>query len=444
MLEPDRAGRLADAALHHVDADGVEVVVEAVEEELNRFTADHPVQNILRGEACVSVRVQTGGRQGKASTGVLTEDAVRRTAQRALDVARRMPKPVDALPPLPGPQQFSLRGAEPEAVDPVATARAVGAVTEACRAASCAAAGILASTSTLMLVRNSAGLDVCDLDRHAEVSVSAFREDGAGWANRIADRREGLDTHAVASRAVEKTLASRAPQPVPPGHYTVILEPSAVSSLLLFTASHGFGAQQVMDGTSFLSGRLGEPVLGENITLEDDCHHPITVGPVFDGEGLPRSKVTLVERGVAKALVHDQITARRAGCSSTGHAQPQPSPSGPAPSNLVLAPGVGSTEDLVRDVERGILVTQFHYTNMVEPTALTLTGMTRNGTFLVEKGEVVGAVRNMRFTQSLVEALNRVSALGSDATLASALFGGYVVVPSLRIDGFGFSSGTDF
>jgi predicted Zn-dependent protease len=415
-----------------------------VDEQLLRFTAEHPVQNLVRGEACVSVRVLVDGRQGKASTGVLTEEAVRRTAERARAVARLMPRPAEELPPLPGPQQWTLRGAGPEPSDPAATAASVGAITEACRGAQCAAAGILSGVTTLRLVRNSAGLDVCDTDRHAEVSVSAFREDGAGWASQIAGSRAGLDAGAIAARAVDKTLASRKPRPVPPGRYTVILEPAAVSSLLLFTARHGFGAQQVLEGSSFLSGRLGEPVLGSNVTLEDDCQHPITVGPVFDGEGLPRTRVTLVQGGVAKAVVHDRLTARRAGCASTGHALPQPSTHGPAPGNLVLAPGTGGTEDLMRDVKRGILVTQFHYTNMVEPTALTLTGMTRNGTFLVENGEIVGAVKNMRFTQSLVEAFNRVSALGGDATLASALFGGYVVVPSVRVEGFGFSSGTGF
>jgi PmbA protein len=168
------------------------------------------------------------------------------------------------------------------------------------------------------------------------------------------------------------------------------------------------------------------------------------VGHTFDGEGMPRSPLALIERGVATNVVHDRATAHRFGCRTTGHATPQPSSSGPLASNLVLATGEGGTEALLRGVDRGILVTQFHYTNMVEPTKLTLTGMTRNGTFLVERGEVARAVRNLRFTQSLVEALGRVTGLGGDATLCSALFGGHTVVPSVRIDGFHFSSGTEF
>ncbi len=477
MLDSDRARQLARAALAASTADATEVTVECQQQELNRFTADHPVQNVLRATASVAVRVQVGGRQGKASTGTPTEDAVRRTVARALAAAKL--SPAQDLPPLPGPpgtggaagpdgargvrgaggaggagraagtssSGYRLRGGGPLPSDPDATADAVGSITEAARGAGCRAAGIHHGVSTLRLVANSSGLAVDDWDTVAQISVSAFRDDGAGWACATGARHGTLDAPAVARRAVQKAVASRAPRAVPPGRYTVVLEPSAVSSLLLFTVSHGFGAQQVMDGCSFLSGRLGEPVFGENVSVSDDAFHPLTVGPVFDGEGLPRQRVTLVERGVARSVVHDQLTARRAGCASTGHALPQPSREGPQPGNLCLLPGDGArggTEELIRGVKRGLLVTQFHYSNVVEPTKLTLTGMTRNGTFLIENGEIVGAVKNMRYTESLVEAFRRVTALGGNAELSSALFGGWVVVPSVRIEEFQFSSGTEF
>jgi len=447
MLDPARARSLAEHALsaaRRAGAQQAEVTVEAQDEELNRFTHEHPVQNVLRSTACVSVRVRVDGRQGKASTGSPTPEGVARAAERALAVARL--SPAGDLPPLPGPQAHALRGAGPLRADPEATAGAVGAVTEACRAQGCRAAGIHHGVSTLRLLMNTQGNAVHDWDTVAQVSVSAFRDEGAGWACAIGDGHRALDAPSVAARAVDKALASRAPRAVPPGRYDVVLEPAAVSSLLLFTASHAFGAQQVLDGSSFVAGRLGEPVFGENVTLTDDAHHPLTVGPVFDGEGLPRQRVTLVERGVARSVVHDQVTAKRLGCASTGHSLPQPSRDGPQPGNLCLQPGAtaGGTAELIRGMKRGLLVTQFHYSNVVEPTKLTLTGMTRNGTFFVENGEIVGAVKNMRYTESVVEALKRVTGIGSDLRLASALFGGWVVVPSVRIEGFGFSSGTEF
>ncbi len=444
MLDPERARRLAHVALEESRAAETEVSVTQYEQELNRFTADHPVQNLVRRLARVAVRVRVDGREGKASTGTPTDEAVRRTVRRAVEVARRMPVAGEILP-LPAAQEgYRLRRPDPLSPDPGQTADAVARMTGLCRERGCTAAGVKGVANDLRLIANSNGLEVWDLDTQANVSLSVFHGAGAGWASGVAPRRDGLDDGAVAERAVGKAIASTTPDSVPPGDYTVVLEPAAVSALLLFAAYKGFGAQQVHDGSSFLAGKIGERVAHESISIEDDVHHPQTVGHVFDGEGVPRAPVSLIANGVACGVVHDRRTAKRTGCRTTGHAMPQPSMMGPLPSNLVLAPGTGRTDDLVRGVDRGVLVTEFHYTNMVEPTRLTLTGMTRNGTFLIENGVVTRPVKNMRFTQSLVEALGRVAGVGGDARLSGALFGGHMVVPSLAIDGFHFTSQTEF
>ncbi|MCE9636871.1 MAG: TldD/PmbA family protein [Planctomycetes bacterium] len=444
MLDRDRARRLAETALRASAADETEVVVEQTEQELNRFTADHPVQNLVRLLSRVSVRVRVDGHEGKASTGSTTDDAIRRTVERATAVARMMPRPATDLLPMAGRQEYTLRNREAVAPDPDATAKSVASMTARARGEGCRAAGIQSAENELRLVMNSRGLDVSDLDTRAEISFTVFKDDGAGWATGISHDRSGVSEESIAERAVTKALRSRNAVAVKPGHWTVILEPPAVASLLLFASYKGFGAQQVEEGSSFLAGKIGQKVVGDGVSIADDCHHPLAVGHTFDGEGLPRVAVPLIDRGVATGLVHDRATAHRFGCRSTGHATAQPSSSGPIASNLVLAAGTGSTADLLRGLDRGILVTQFHYTNMVEPTQLTLTGMTRNGTFLIDRGEVANPVKNMRFTQSLVEALRRVTGIAGDASLASALFGGYTVVPSVRIEGFHFSSGTEF
>lgn len=444
MLDADTAARWAERCLAASPADETEVVVDALGQEVNRFTTEHPVQNLVREEVALAVRVRVDGREAKAVTGVLSDDGVQRVVERACDLARRAPRLDDDAPALPAGYDLAPRDDGPLAVDPVATAERVAAVTEPCRAADARAAGIHETSSRLRVVRNSAGLAVHDWTRHGEVSLSVFRDDGAGWANHIASDPGALDVDAVAARAVDKALRSRGAEGMSPGHATVVLEPSAVASLLLFTAGFGFGAQQVHEGNSFVSGRLGEPVLGDGVTIVDDVDDPRTLGHRFDGVGARRRRVVLIDGGVATGVVHDARTAARDGCASTGHARPQPDASGPLPSNLILECGTGSVDELIADVDDGVLVTEFHYTNVVEPTALTLTGMTRYGTFTIEKGEVARPLRNMRFTQSLVDAFRNITGIGGDATLCSALFGGHVVVPALRIDGFSFSSGTEF
>lgn len=444
MFDPDRADRLASVALSHRGPDEIEFHLEQSETQLNRFTHDHPVQNQLLDRACVRVRVRVDGREGSATTGTITEDGVRGAVDRAVAVARRMPLPKEAPAALPGPHEYELRGLDPLPVDADRTADAVRSLIEPCREQGVGAAGIHSGTNTFTLIANSRGLRVSDIDTRATVSLSTYQQDGAGWAGRSAATADALDEESIARRAVEKAVRSRSPRDFAPGHYTVVLEPAAVSSLLLFAGYKAFGAQQVDEGSSFLSGHMGEPVLGSNVSIFDDAHHPLTVGHTFDHVGVPRRRVELIREGIATGMVHDQRTASRHGCASTGHSEPQPSASGPLPHNLVLAGVGGATADLIRDVNRGLLVTSFHYTNMIEPMALTLTGMTRNGTFLIERGEVGPPVRNLRFTQSLVEALKRVTGFGDDPSLMSALFRGHMVVPSLRIDGFNFSSRTGF
>ena len=199
-----------------------------------------------------------------------------------------------------------------------------------------------------------------------------------------------------------------------------------------------------MEESSFLCGRSGEKLFPDSVSLADDANNAVYAGLPFDGEGTPRQRVELISAGTLGGPVTDQNTASKMGVPCTGHSLPQPNTHGPMATNLVLASGSESAESMLAGVERGLLVTQFHYTNLIEPRELTLTGMTRNGTFLVENGAVTGAVKNLRFTQSLVEALANVRAVGDRQEVAGALFDGEVVTPALAIDDFRFTSASDF
>jgi predicted Zn-dependent protease len=258
------------------------------------------------------------------------------------------------------------------------------------------------------------------------------------------DVRE-LDTAALGRKATEKAERSAHPVAVPAGKYTVVLEENAVAELVAFLGWVGFGAQSYQEGQSFLHGRLGQPVTGERITIVDDPFDPRTMGLPFDFEGVPKRRVPLIERGVAKGLVYDTLTARKDGVTSTGHALPPPNPEGPLPYDLVLATGEHTVDELVAATERGILVTRFWYNRVVDPRQTVITGMTRDGTFLIEKGRVTRGVRNLRYNESVIDVLARAERIGR--TAQPTVFDytkNCVVAPALQVRDFSFTGVTEF
>jgi predicted Zn-dependent protease len=223
----------------------------------------------------------------------------------------------------------------------------------------------------------------------------------------------------------------------------VVLEPSAVSTLVGFLAWIGFGGRVLAEGRSCFSGREDTRVAAEAVTIVDDAMAPGTLGIPFDFEGVPRSRVPLIERGVFRGGVHDLRTAKQVGARTTGHALPSPNPEGPFPLNLVMEPGDATVDDMVADTERGVLVTRFHYSNVVHAVESTITGMTRDGTFLIEDGEVAYPVKNFRFTQSILDALRDTTMIGRETELASEFFFSASRVPALKVESFNFSGRSD-
>ena len=239
-------------------------------------------------------------------------------------------------------------------------------------------------------------------------------------------------------------MRSQAPRALDAGVYPVVLEPAATATLVGFLSFMGFAGRAYVEGRSCFSGKAGETVAGANIDLWDDGTDPTTLGAPFDFEGVPKRRVRLVEGGVFRDAVYDLRTAKQAGVDgSTGHGLPSPNPEGPFPLNMFLGTGDATVDEMVAATERGVLVTRFHYSNIVNPMESSITGMTRDGTFLIEGGEIVGPVRNFRFTQSILEALSNVSMIGRDAELASEFFFSASRVPALKIEAFNFSGVSD-
>lgn len=448
ILDGDQALAVAERVLDASTADETEVTVESVTDRFVRYADVGPTQNADRERVDVSVRVRyregEGFREARARGGG-DEASALGALGRATALARQSPANVDAAP-LGGAVEVAATAPVPATLDHgfEDKARWVGRAVEACAERNLKPAGILRTTGISRAVANSAGRAVHGFNCRASFSLTATGASGSGFGERIAADVGDVDADAVVARAVGKAASAQNPVQLEAGEYTVVLEPSAVSSILLFAAYQGFGAREVEEQASFLCGRVGERVFSERLTIADDACNPIYPGMPFDGEGAAKTAVTLIDRGLLKGPVTDAAYARKLGVACTGHAQPQPSEAGPAPENLVVSAGEESVEQLIAGVGRGLLVTQFHYTNMIEPRELTLTGMTRNGTYLIENGEIAGAVKNLRFTETLVNAFSRVSGVSLEREVAGALFDGEVVAPTLRIDGFRFTSTTDF
>jgi predicted Zn-dependent protease len=247
-----------------------------------------------------------------------------------------------------------------------------------------------------------------------------------------------IDAEALARVACEKAASSAQPVAVEPGAWDVILEPDAVGTIVGYTSMLSFGALGVHEGRSAVAGRIGEQVCGDNITVWDDGLDPRGMMSSFDYEGMPRRRTMLIERGVAAGLVYDTATAATDGTTTTGHATP-PGGWGPLPRNLFMQPGPATVEEMIASTERGLLVTRFHYTNIVSPKQTILTGMTRDGTFLIEGGRIAGGVKNLRFTENILEALGRVEMIGQVGS-----FTGMMWAPAVKIGGFTFTGTTEF
>lgn len=463
LLQPDHALELLRGIVQKSPAEQTEATLECVEDRFVRFADVGPTQDADREryELCLRVRLApkdgsrgpfAGWREARASCGTLDEASTGAALERALTLAE-VSEPNAELVPMGGPVDVRESAAERPTMDHTFREKAawIERAVAACEERDLAPAGLVETTAMTRTLVNSNGREVHGARSRAAFSLTASSiggdagaGGGAGFAESIAANVERIDAGSVIRRAVGKAVQSRAPMAIDPGEYTVVLEPAAVSSLVLFAAYHGFGAREVHEKSSFLCGRVDEKTFPESLGIHDDAGNEVYPGFHFDGEGSPKRRVPLLEGGALRGPVTDERWARKLGVANTGHARPQPSPEGPAATNLVLSPGNESLDQLVAGVRRGLLVSQFHYTNMIEPCDLTLTGMTRNGTFLIEDGRVTHAVKNLRFTHSLVDALRGVTGVGNRLEVAGALFDGEVVCPALRIDGFRFTSTTDF
>jgi len=314
------------------------------------------------------------------------------------------------------------------------------------RDAGLVAAGALKTSVTELAVTNSLGISAYSRATSADVSTVVMSGTSAAYAASLALDLNDLDFEAIGREAVEKCQRCQHPRPLDPGEYTVILEPYAAADFLHMMTYTGFGATSLQEGRSFMTGRLGQQIVDPRVAVYDDGLSPDGIPMPFDFEGVPKQRVALIDGGVARGVVYDTYTAgKEPGQISTGHALPAPNVMGPVPLNVFMVPGEATLDEMVQSTERGIYITRFWYTRPVEPREVVITGTTRDGTFLIEGGEIAYPVRNLRFTQSYVEALSGVEAVGNQAKLLTGV--GDIArdsVPALKLAHFRFTGATEF
>ena len=440
-------GRIVENVLRLAKLAGAgetEVHIDETTDALTRFANNGIHQNVAEQGLTISIRTATDWRTARATTNRTDEDSLRGAIEASLSLAHSQPRDPRLLP-MPGRQRYrsvSRFVAQTAALMPEDRARAVRRVCDLAGRRGQVAAGIFASGQMQTAMGNSRGLFAAYRQTRAEFSVTMQEEGATSWAKANSASVAGFNSLELAQRASDKAHRSTGPRELEPGRYTVILEPAAVLDLVGFLF-YDFAATALEDKRSCLNGRIGKQVFGKNITIRDDVYHPLQLGVPFDGEGLPRQRVLLVDGGVPKNLVYSRYAAKRARKKPTGHGFPLPNEYGEAPMNLVFSGGKASFDQMITSTERGLLATRLWYIREVDPYEKVLTGMTRDGLFLVEKGRVTTAVRNFRFNQSILEMLRNVELLGP-AVRATGEEAFEMVVPAMKIGDFRFTEVTKF
>ena len=443
MLGPEHIRpRLRDALRHCPAGADADIYLTASEQALTRFANNRIHQNVAHQDAVAHVRVAVGKRQGRAVTNNLSAGGLADAVRQAADFARLMPEDPDfpGLPePAPAPSvaayDFATAGCDAER-----RAEMAGMVCRKAGARGLDGAGFCRTGVTELAVMSTRGADAYHVGSFAGLLITARSDDAAGWAKGGGWRMDNIDAEALADEAIGKARRGRNPQELEPGEYPVVLEHYAVDDMLEALSFYGMGAQMVQDGRSWMNEAVGQSVMSPLVSIRDDGLDPSGWPAPFDAEGVPRQRVDIVTDGVVQGPVYNTYTAARAGVASTGHQRG--ATGGPTAANLFMRPGDRTTEQLIASLPLGLYVTRFYYTRLAHNRGCVMTGMTRDGTFLIENGELTRPIKNLRFTQSYVAALAGCRALSSAAQLNLNEAGVAMHVPAALLESWRFTGQT--
>lgn len=448
MAHEDDVTAILECALAAANADEADAVVIATDRNISRFANSTIHQNMSETTAELSLRVVVDGAFGLASTTVFDDEEIRRTAGLAREAAR-------LARPLPRFRGLYRNGAPLAALDtwdeataaiaPAEKARHLREVFDRGRRSSIEYAGSYTTSAMHVAVGNSHGLRRSCRTTFADATLIAIHPDGSGYATRCARTADGAGVIGLGEESASKaTMLLDARETFEPGRYDVIVEPAAIAEVMDWMNMIAFSGQSFEDGSSFFVGNIGSRMLSESITIADDATDPDFLPFPFDLEGFAKHRIALVERGIIRTPVVDKAWSDRLGISPTGNAWHLGAPDHGSASHLSIQGGSASREELIRSTERGVWVTRFNYVNgLLEPRTALMTGTTRDGTFLIRDGRIAGRLPNLRWTQSIVEALANVAGVTAERRAVGTWYNpfGGTVAPTLKIRGWNFTAG---
>ena len=462
MLTREKAADIFDRIRCFSSADEVEAIFTGSRFALTRFANNAIHQNVEEENSIVSMRTNFAGRTARATTNQFDDESLQRAVAASENLARVQAPDPDLLPITTADEADSGDqniGAtrffdQTAAITPSDRADVVKSIVSVAGKHKLTTAGIYSNSESGEGIFNSRGLANWHRQTLAEISITMLADDSSGWQKTNSPDVSNLNSAWLAETAAQKAVESAHPREIAPGKYTVILEPAAVLDIVGFMF-WDFSGVAILDQRSFLNDRIGTKLFGENINICDDVAHPLQAGSPFDGEGMRRQRVQLVEKGVVKRVVYARATARKMKNSEyagkvgpiapTGHGFPLPNEMGEMPMNIVFgAPDKPrSVEEMIASTDRGVLVTRLWSIREVDPYEKIVTGMTRDGTFLVENGRIQCGLRNFRFNQSLISMLSNVEAM-STPVRASGEESFDMVVPAMKVKEFNFTEATKF
>ena len=430
--------------LAQAPADDCELLLTKSDTSLTRFAGSAIHQSSQTEERCLRIRVVVDGRAGVFETGRFDHESVLLAVQKAAEIARLQPAPARPIQ-LPSAAPIADSSAYDEQTarsTPFDRAEVIRSMCGIAGDAGCELAGALTTAEEKLCVVNTKGVESFQEYTFTRLNLTAQHGSRSGYAFWAGHRLGALPHEALVTEAASHASFPGRDVLLEPGAYTVILDHHAVGELLGFLAYLGFGAKNFLEGRSFLTTAIGQKLFSDKVSIWDDAMDHTSLVRPFDYEGVPKKRTLLVENGTARTMVTDSATSPLLEVENTGHALPAPNTDGPHALHLHMAPGDTSLADIIAGTRRGIFVRRFHYVNVVEPMSAVLTGMTRDGTFLVENGKIRRPVRSLRFTESLLRALKNVQKVSEETRLVEGVLG-MVKCPALKIRGFHFTGSSD-